>query len=97
MERMEAAVERCGDGDGLERKMLMFVVVCTITFVCVCDFSSFSKSVCVCVWETEAELECLPLMGLTLLSAVCVGKCAVVCACRCQECFPAFSSSSCLC
>lgn len=46
-----------------------------------------------CVWETEAELECLLLMGLTLLFAVqpcCVGKRAVVCACYCQECFSLF-------
>lgn len=46
-----------------------------------------------CVWETGAELECLLLMGLTLLSAVqpcCVGKRAVVSPCHCQECFPVF-------
>lgn len=77
------------------RCICLSLFVSILLFVCL---TLVKKKKCVrdrvkCVWETEAELECLLLMGLTLLFAVqpcCVGKRAVVCACYCQECFSLF-------
>lgn len=101
MEGLAETVKRCGDGEGRVQKMHLLVAVCILPLVCMHGFSLvlfyfFFKCVrdrVKCVWETEAELECLLLMGLTLLSAVqpcCVGKRAVVSPCHCQECFPVF-------
>lgn len=78
------------------RCICLSLFVSFLSFVCMALVFFFFKCVrdrVKCVWETEAELECLLLMGLTLLSAVqpcCVGKRAVVSPCHCQECFPVF-------